>query len=72
MSKGRLIWLRKDIEPSKLENEQLVKWNEVEDCYSIENVKKLLELMMNLKLEVKLQQLFFKIPHLSSIMEKYL
>jgi hypothetical protein len=25
MSKERLIWLRKDIEPSKLENEQLVK-----------------------------------------------
>jgi hypothetical protein len=72
MTKERLIWLRKDMEPSKLEKEQLVKWNEVKDCYSIENVNKLPKFMMNLELEINLWQLLRIFPHLRSIMEKHL
>jgi hypothetical protein len=58
MFKGRPIWLRKNIEffrQKQLEKEQLVEKDVVENCCGLGNIKKILEMMMNLKLEVKLR-----------------
>jgi len=58
-SKERPIWLKKNRInfPQKLEKKSLMEKDGVENYCELGNIKELLELMMNLKLEIELGQL---------------
>jgi hypothetical protein len=67
--------LRKNIEKNsqkKLKKKPLVEKDIVENCCELRNIIKLLEMMMNLKLKIKLGKLLRICPRLKLIKEKYL
>jgi hypothetical protein len=55
----------------EVKKKPLVEKDIVENCCELRNVIKLREMMMNLKLKVKLGQLLRIFPQLKLIMEKY-